>query len=93
MRRCADMLTRIEQTPDLCRIDERSERGIAGERLRKRIIFAARKRVPRLHRSSSKALDLRYTVKTSRSWGLIGLLVIVAAGGLLFGVIHRLGRR
>ena len=43
--------------------------------------------------SSSKALDLRYTVKTSRSWGLIGLLVIVAAGGLLFGVVHRLGRR
>jgi uncharacterized membrane protein len=43
--------------------------------------------------SSSKALDLRYTVKTSRSWGLIGLLVIVAAGGLMFGVIHRLGRR
>jgi uncharacterized membrane protein len=43
--------------------------------------------------SSSKALDLRYTVKTGRSWGVIGLLVIVAAGGLLFGVIHRLGRR
>jgi uncharacterized membrane protein len=43
--------------------------------------------------SSSKALDLRYTVKTSRSWGLIGLLVIVAAAGLLFGVVHRLGRR
>jgi uncharacterized membrane protein len=43
--------------------------------------------------SSSKALDLRYTVKTGRSWGLIGLVVIVAAGGLLFGVIHRLGRR
>jgi uncharacterized membrane protein len=43
--------------------------------------------------TSSKALDLRYTVKTSRSWGLIGLLVIAAAGLVLFGVVRRLGRR
>jgi len=43
--------------------------------------------------TTSKALDLRYTVKTSRSWGLIGLLVIVAAGLVLFGVVRRLGRR
>ncbi len=43
--------------------------------------------------STSKALDLRYTVKTSRSWGLIGLFVIVAAGLVLFGVVRRLGRR
>ena len=43
--------------------------------------------------TTAKALDLRYTVKTSRSWGLIGLLVIVAAGLVLFGVVRRLGRR
>jgi uncharacterized membrane protein len=43
--------------------------------------------------SSSKPLDLRYTVKTGRSWGLIGLLVIVVAIGTLFGVVRRLGRR
>ena len=43
--------------------------------------------------TTAKALDLRYAVKTSRSWGLIGLLVIVAAGLVLFGVVRRLGRR
>jgi uncharacterized membrane protein len=43
--------------------------------------------------SSSKTLDLRYTVKTGRSWGLIGLIVIVIAVGTLFTVVRRLGRR
>ena len=43
--------------------------------------------------TTSKALDLRYTVRTSRSWGVIGLLVIVVAGLVLFGVVRRLGRR
>jgi uncharacterized membrane protein len=43
--------------------------------------------------TSSKALDLRYTVKTSRSWGLIGLVIILAAAAVLFGVVRRLGRR
>jgi uncharacterized membrane protein len=43
--------------------------------------------------SNTKSLDFRYTVKTARSWGLIGLIIIVAAVGVLFGVVRRLGRR
>ncbi len=43
--------------------------------------------------SKSKSLDLRYTVKTSRSWGLLGIALIVVAVVVLAGVIRKVGRR
>jgi uncharacterized membrane protein len=43
--------------------------------------------------SKSKTLDLRYTVKTSRSWGLLGIALIVVAVVVLAGVIRKVGRR
>jgi uncharacterized membrane protein len=43
--------------------------------------------------SKSKTLDLRYTVKTSRSWGFLGIALIVVAVAVLAGVIRKVGRR
>jgi uncharacterized membrane protein len=43
--------------------------------------------------SKSKTLDLRYTVKTSRSWGLLGIALIIVAVVVLGGVIRKVGRR
>lgn len=39
------------------------------------------------------SMELRYTVETSGWWGLVGILVIVAAVGGLFWVYRRYGRR
>ena len=42
---------------------------------------------------ATKNLELRTTVKASAAWGWIGIAVIVAVIGGLFGVFRWLGRR
>lgn len=37
--------------------------------------------------------DIRFTVETSTAWGVVGLLVIAGAGGGLYWVFRRYGRR
>ena len=43
--------------------------------------------------SASSSADLRVTVKTTRWWGLVGILIIVAAVAALYGVFRKYGRR
>lgn len=38
-------------------------------------------------------VELRVTVRTSRLWGLVGIVVILAVGFLLFRIFQRYGRR
>lgn len=42
---------------------------------------------------ASEAIDIRVTVETSPVWGVVGLLLIVAAIGGLYWVFQRFGRR
>lgn len=42
---------------------------------------------------ASDNVEIRTTVRTSRLWGFIGLLVIIAAGYILFRVFRQYGRR
>ena len=42
---------------------------------------------------ASEAIDVRVTVETSPVWGVVGLLLIVAAVGGLYWVFQRFGRR
>ena len=41
----------------------------------------------------SSEIAYRYTIETSLWWGAIGIVIIVAAFGILFGVFRRFGRR
>jgi uncharacterized membrane protein len=43
--------------------------------------------------TASSEAGLRITVKTTRWWGLIGILIVVAALGVLYGVFRKFGRR